>query len=109
MEKSWKITLSDGTEFENLGLSGNYYISQKEITEKDFLGKLSNVVIENTENNTSQEYGQMELIKILKYEDGYYFALRELTQQELDNIKLQSNIDYIAIMSNIDLEEGDLA
>ena len=51
----------------------------------------------------------MELIQILKYEDGYYFALRELTQQELDNIKIQSNIDYIAMMSNIDLEEGDLA
>lgn len=79
------------------------------IAEKDFLGKLSNVIIENTENNTRQEYGQMELIQILKYEDGYYFALRELTQQELDNIKIQSNIDYIAMMSNIDLEEGDLA
>ena len=109
MEKSWKVTLSDGTEFKDLRLSGNYYISQTEITEKDFLGKLSNVIIENTENNTRQEYGQMELIQILKYKDGYYFALRELTQQELDNIKIQSNIDYIAMMSNIDLEEGDLA
>ena len=34
MEKSWKVTLSDGTEFKDLRLSGNYYISQTEITEK---------------------------------------------------------------------------
>ena len=38
MEKSWEITLSDGTKLKNLRLSGNNYISNTEITENDFKG-----------------------------------------------------------------------
>jgi hypothetical protein len=107
MEKSFKITLSDGTKFENLKLSGNYYITQKEITEKDFKGKLSKVIIEETEDKktTKNEYTHMELIQILHYEDGYYFALRELSQDEIDKITIQSNIEYLAMMTGVDLEE----
>ena len=29
MEKSWKITLSDGTQFKGLKLNGNNFVSQK--------------------------------------------------------------------------------
>lgn len=107
MEKSFKITLSDGTKFENLKLSGNYYITEKEITEKDFKGKLLKVTIEETENGNTikNEYEYMELIQILHYEDGYYFALRQLSQDELDKIKMQGNIEYLAMMTNVDLEE----
>jgi len=46
----------------------------------------------------------MELIQILHYEDGY-FALRELSQDEIDKITIQSNIEYLAMMTGVDLEE----
>ncbi len=107
MERSFKITLSDGTKFENLKLSGNYYITEKEITEKDFKGKLSKVIIEEIEDKKiiKNEYSHMELIQILHYEDGYYFALRELSQDEIDKITMQSNIEYLAMMTGVDLEE----
>lgn len=36
MEKSWKITLSDGTKLENLGLNGNNFISEAEITGEEY-------------------------------------------------------------------------
>lgn len=48
MEKSWKITLSDGTQLKDLRLNGNNFVSQKEITEDIFKGKLSKVVFEGT-------------------------------------------------------------
>ena len=48
----------------------------------------------------------MELVQIAHYEDGYYFVLREIPQEELDKLKMQSDIEYIAMMSNIDMEEG---
>ena len=38
MEKSFKITLADGTQLKNLKLNGNNYISKTEITEDDFKG-----------------------------------------------------------------------
>lgn len=104
MEKSWKITLSDGTKLENLGLNGNNFISEAEITEDDFKGKLSKVTVEG--KDFKQEYNNMELVQIAHYEDGYYFVLREIPQEELDKLKMQSDIEYLAMMSDIDMEEG---
>ena len=103
MEKSWKITLSDGTKLENLGLNGNNFISEAKITEDDFKGKLSKVTVEG--KDFKQEYNNMELVQIAHYEDGYYFVLREISQEELDKLKMQSDIEYIAMMSDIDMEE----
>ena len=52
-----------------------------------------------------QEYEHMELVQIVHYEDGYYFILRELSAAELKEIKMQSDIEYLAMMTDIDLEE----
>lgn len=107
MEKSWKIMLSDGTQLKNLGLSGNNFISETEVTEDMFTGKLSRVIVEGQEDgqDVRNEYEHMELVQIVHYEDGYYFVLRELSQQELKEIKMQGDIEYLAMMSDIDLEE----
>ncbi len=106
MEKSWKITLSDGTQFKNLRLNGNNFVSEKEITKDDFKGKLSKVTIEGIENGQEvvKEYERMELVQIVHYEDGYHFVLRELSQDELFKIQTQANLEYLAMMSDIDLE-----
>ena len=107
MEKSWTITLADGTQLKNLGLNGNNFISETKITEKDFKEKLSKVIFEGKveEKNFKQECNNMELVQIAHYEDGYYFVLREIPQEELDKLKMQSDIEYIAMMSDIDMEE----
>lgn len=105
MEESFKITLADGTQLKNLKLNGNNYISKTKITENDFKGKLSKVIIENETEKTSEEFEHMELVQIVHYEDGYYFVLRELSEQELKDIKIQGNLDYLAMMVDVDLEE----
>ena len=92
MEKSWKITLSDGTKLENLGLNGNNFISEAKITEDDFKGKLSKVTVEG--KDFKQEYNNMELVQIAHYEDGYYFVLREIPQEELDKLADEKMIDW---------------
>ena len=100
MEKSWKITLSDGTQLKDLKLSGNNYISKTKITEDDFKGKLSKITIENETDKTS-----VELVQIVHYEDGYYFVLRQLSADEIDKIKTKADIEYLAMMTDVDLEE----
>ena len=102
MEETWKITLSDGTQLKDLKLSGNNYISKTKITEDDFKGKLSKIVIEN---ETSEEFEHVELVQIVHYEDGYYFVLRQLSQDEIDKQKMQGDIEYLAMMTNTDMEE----
>lgn len=106
MEKSFKITLADGTQLKNLKLSGNNYISKVKITEDDFKGKLSKITIENETDKTSEELEHMELVQILDYGDkGYYFVLRQLSADEIDKLKMQGDIEYLAMMTNIDMEE----
>ena len=107
MEKSWKITLSDGTQLKNLALNGNNFVSETKITEDMFEGKLSKVIYEGKEDGQKikEEHEHMELVQIVKYEDGYYFVLRELSEAELKERKIQGDIEYIAMMADIDLEE----
>lgn len=106
MEKSFKITLADGTQLKNLKLSGNNYISKVKITEDDFKGKLSKIIIENETDKTSEELEHMELVQILDYGDkGYYFVLRQLSTDEIDKLKMQGDIEYLAMMTNTDMEE----
>lgn len=105
MEKSFKITLADGTQLKNLKLSGNNYISKTKITEDDFKGKLSKIIIENETDKTSEELEHVELVQIVHYEDGYYFVLRQLSQDEIDKLKMQGDIEYLAMMTNTDMEE----
>ena len=109
MEKTrkWKITLSDGTQLKDLRLNGNNYISEVKLTEDDFKGKLSKVTIEGSEDDQEikQEYEHMELVQIVQYENEYHFVLRELSAAELKEIKMQSDIEYLAMMTDIDLEE----
>lgn len=108
MEKPWQITLSDGTQLKDLKLNGNNFVSETEVTENDFKGKLSKVTFEGTVNGEKfkQECNHMELVQIAKYEDGYYFVLRELSESELERIKTKADIEYLAMMTDVELEEG---
>ena len=103
-EKTFKIVLADGTSLEGLGLNGNNFISSKKLTEDTFEGNLSHVVIEDSEGNT-EEHDNMALVQIAKYGKEYWFVLRELSAQEIRGAKTQANIEYIAMMTDIDLDE----
>ncbi|MDD5853262.1 MAG: hypothetical protein PUD03_04070 [Lachnospiraceae bacterium] len=103
-EKTFKIVLADGTPLEGLGLNGNNFISSKKLTEDTFEGNLSHVVIEDSEGNT-EEHDNMALVQIAKYGKEYWFVLRELSAQEIRDAKTQANIEYIAMMTDIDLDE----
>lgn len=105
MEEIWKITLSDGTQLKDLKLNGNNYISKTRITEDNFKGKLSKITIENETDKTSEEFEHIELVQIVHCEDGYYFVLRQLSQDEIDKIKTKADIEYLAMMTDVDLEE----
>ena len=85
----YAIKFGDGTKLENLGLNGNNFISQEELTEEFFTPeKLAHVEI-TSDGESDSEYGDimcgefenMRLMTLRHYqnvrslEDGYYFAL----------------------------------
>lgn len=99
--KTYTITLADGTVLDNLALNGNNYVSAVEITKDIFKGNLSTVTIGDGEH--THTYKNMKLVQFTQYDDGYYFILRKLSPSELQDIKNRSDIDYIAMMTDIEL------
>jgi hypothetical protein len=102
-DKIYKIELSDGTVLDNLKLNGNNFISQSELTEDTFAGKLSSVVITDSEGKV-ENHSNMALVQVIFYENAYWFILRDMTEAELTAIKNRADLEYIAMMANIELE-----
>lgn len=100
--KVYTITLSDGSKLENITMNGSNYVSQTEITEDTFKDKLSKITVSDGE--IEESYENMNLVQIVKYDDGYYFVLFATPESQLIQNKMRSDIDYLALMSDVDLE-----
>ena len=109
-----KITLADGTQLSGLELNGNNFVSKTEVTEETFRGKLGKVVIsgnaEADESGLIGEHEHMELVQIAHYTqathsmpDGWYFVLRDIPPDELERLQARGDIDYIAMMTGVEL------
>ena len=114
-KNTFEIALADGTQLAGLELNGNNFVSQNEVTEATFAGKLSHVVIsgdkEKDEAGLIGTHEHMELVQIAHYtqvthgmKDGYYFVLRDIPAAELEKIKMKGNIAYMSMMTGIELD-----
>lgn len=100
-EKTYTITLSDGTVIENLRLNGNNFVSDTEIIADIFTDNCSPVTINDGEVDDIHE--NMDLVQVTSVGDDWWFVLRDLTAEELSKIKIQSDIEYIAMMTGIEM------
>lgn len=103
MNKKYTITLADGTTIDNLALNGTNYISKKPVTSDVFAGNCSPMIISDGEIEELHE--NAELVQIKNYNGEYWIAFRDVPKQELEEAKIRSDIDYIAMMTDTDLEE----
>ena len=100
-EKIYTVTLADGTAISNLRLNGNNYISTEPIDAAIFDGNCSPVIINDGIKNETHD--NMQLVQVTESASEYWFILRDLSSEELARIKMQSDIEYLAMMSNIEL------
>lgn len=100
-EKIYTITLEDGTQIENLRMNGNNFISQKQIDPEIFDGNLGEVTINDGENDEIHE--NMGLVQVLQMGDEYWFVLRDVPASEIANAKLRSDLDYLAMMADVEI------
>lgn len=100
-EKTYSITLSDGTVLSDLGLNGNNYISETPVDPETFVDNCSPIVISDGEVEEIHE--NMSLVQVTKMGNKYWFVLRDISVTELEKIKTQSDIEYLAMMSDIEL------
>ena len=100
-EKIYTITLEDGTQIENLRMNGNNFISQKQIDPEIFDGNLGEATINDGENDEIHE--NMGLVQVLQMGDEYWFVLRDVPASEIANAKLRSDLDYLAMMADVEI------
>ncbi len=100
-KKIYAITLADGTEIKNLRINGNNFISDIPIDAAVFEGNCSPVIINTDGNNEIHE--NMELVQVTPVGEEYWFVLRDLTESELEKIKMQSDIEYVAMMAGVEI------
>ena len=92
------IALSNGTELTGLELNGNNYISKEALTEETFTDGLSPVVI------NGEVHDQMALVQCIQHEDGRsWFILRDVTAEEAAQAKFRADIDFLALMTDVEL------
>ncbi|MDD2299639.1 MAG: hypothetical protein PHU80_10090 [Kiritimatiellae bacterium] len=102
MNKTYTITLADGTVLDNLKLNGDNFVSNTAINTDIFNGNCSPVIISDGIN--SETHNHMELVQLTEQEPRkYWFVLREISDSELALIKIQSDIEYVAMMAEIEL------
>ncbi len=100
--KTYTITLADGTVLDNLKLNGNNFISNTAINADIFNENCSPIIVSDGVNSETHNY--MEFVQVTEQEPGkYWFVLRELSASELARIKMQSDIEYVAMMAGIEL------
>lgn len=99
-EKKYTIILADGTEISNLSKNGDNYVSTAPISREIFEDNLSSVTISDGETTVEKE--NMELVQITQMGEEYWFVLGEITAAELRLRRMESNLEYVAMMGDIE-------
>lgn len=101
------IVLADGTVLGDLVRNGTNYISQSEINRSVFQGNCSPLTVRITGDEEVYEevHENAALVHLTRMGDEYWFAFRDISEREMNEAKIRSDIDYIAMMADIDLDE----
>lgn len=100
----YTITLADGRVIENLTMNGSNFVSETAVEETMFRNNCSPMTVSDGTNTEIHEHAK--LVQVAVYGGKYYLAFRDISEQELKDEKIRADIDYLAMMTDTDLEEG---
>ena len=98
MEKV-KVIFKNGMEMEAEG-NGSSLITD---SRPEFPSNLSTVTV--TGSDGERIYRDAEIIECASVDGRYWFSFREIPKTERAARQMQANIEYIAMMTDVDLEE----
>lgn len=97
-DKTYTVTLSDGTKIENLTLNGNNFISTTAVTEDQFDGKLKSVTITDSEGG-EEKHENMLLVQVSHpAESEWWFILADKTEEQIKQEQLEQSIASLTDM-----------
>lgn len=93
------IELSNGSTIQGLEVNGNCLISENNINDELLTDNmLSEISIDGI------TYKNVTLVRKWVQDNKIWLALRQKSEDEIWKEQYESNLDYVAMMSNIDLE-----
>lgn len=97
-EKTYTVTLSDGSKLENLTLNGNNFISTAQVTENQFDGKLKSVTIADSDGK-EEKHENMFLVQVTHPSDSeWWFILADKTEDQIKQEQLEQSIASLTDM-----------
>ncbi len=101
--KTYTITLTDGTVLSGLKLINGSFYSEQPITADIFKNNLTNVTISG--GAITEIHKQMKLANnfVFQTEGSWHFTLSDVSEEEIKMNKLRSDLEYLAMMSDIEL------
>ncbi len=101
-DKIYSVTLADGTILSGLRMNGTTFVSKTPVDPAVFDGNCSPVIISDGEN--SEVHDDMALVPCAQPVEGeYWFVLRDLSTAERREMQIQANIEYLAMMTGVEL------
>lgn len=104
--KTYNIKINGTPCAETFTLNGTNYVSETEVDTIPWPPMFSFEATDN-DGNVTEQYTHAKLIQQVSYEwDGgkWYLAFAPVSLQEIENAKLQSQIEYMAMMTDVDLD-----
>ena len=90
----------------NLTLNGTNYVSKRKVDTSEWPPVFS-LEATDADGNVTESYDDAKLLQQVQYdwdEGKWYLAFAPVNMQEIENAELSSQIAYIAMMADIDME-----
>lgn len=97
---------ADGVKFaEKLTVNGNNYVSNSKV-DTESLPDVFKLEVKDSKDKITEVIDNARLLQQVQYTEGgeYYLAFSKVSKQEFLNDKLQSNIEYLAMMADVDID-----
>lgn len=101
MNKTYSVKLSNGTKINGLKKNGDNFVSTIKIDPDIFDGNLAPVVI--SDGDTEETHTAMELVQVTEMGKEWWFVLIDIPDKELSDMRMASDIAYVAMMTGVDL------
>ena len=106
MDTSYTL-YADGVKLaENLTKNGTNYVSVDKVNVNE-LPPVFKLTVKDSDGNITEEFEHAKLLQQEQYEwddNKYYLAFAPVSQQEVDFDNFRSNLQYLAMMSDIDID-----
>lgn len=92
---------------ENLTMNGTNYVSETEVDTENW-PKVFKLTVKDEGGNITEQFYHARLLQQVQYDwdgDKWYLAFAQISEQEIKNAEFQANIEYLAMMADIDMDE----